>query len=77
MDFGPGSGNEHPVHIPNHVQELIKFRDERKPLVFTLTNGEKLEGAVRWFDDAAIHIVTPERDEMTLFRHAILYYRPV
>jgi sRNA-binding regulator protein Hfq len=77
MDLGPGGGNEHPVHIPNSAQELIKFRDERKTLAFQLSNGEKQEGAVRWFDDSAIHIVTPEREEMTLFRHAILYYRPV
>jgi sRNA-binding regulator protein Hfq len=76
MDLSPGPRNENPIHIPNHVQELIKFRDERKPLVFQLTNGEKIEGAVRWFDDATIHIVTFERNEMTLFRHAILYYRP-
>lgn len=60
---------------PPLIAELIKFRDERKLLTFTLLGGETREGAVRWFDDNAIHIVTPEREELTLFRHAILYYR--
>ncbi|MDX1932859.1 MAG: hypothetical protein SFU56_09665 [Capsulimonadales bacterium] len=54
---------------------LARFREERKTLAFVLVGGERLEGAIRWYDGEAIHIVTPNRDEVTLFRHGILYFR--
>lgn len=72
-----GSTNEHPYPVPLHVQELIRYRDERKMLLFMLVGGEALEGAVRWFDDKTIHIVQQNRDELTLMRAAIQYYRPL
>jgi RNA chaperone Hfq len=58
-----------------HSAELIKFRDERRTIVFTLTGGEKIEGAIRWFDEMAIHITLADRNELTIFKHAILYYQ--
>jgi RNA chaperone Hfq len=75
MDVVPTSSNERPIHVAQHTAELIKFRDERKTLVFLLTNGERLEGAVRWFDEDTIHVVTAGREEITLFKHAIISYR--
>jgi hypothetical protein len=65
------------IPVPPHIAELSRFRDDRKTLSFMLLGGETQLGMVRWFDDQAIHIVTPDREEMTLFRHAILYYRKV
>lgn len=56
-------------------EELGRYQNERKALVFTLTGGGTLEGVIRWFDDQAIHIVTPEREEVTLLRNALLYFR--
>jgi sRNA-binding regulator protein Hfq len=75
MEVVPTGSNERPIHVAQHAAELIKFRDERKALVFHLTNGEQLEAAVRWFDDQAIHVVTAGREEITLFKHAIISYR--
>lgn len=76
MEISPSGGNERQPHVLLHAAELIKFRDERKTLQFTLTNGATIEGAVRWFDEHAIHVVTTaDRSELTLFKHAILFYR--
>jgi len=75
MEVVPTSSNERPIHVAQHAAELIKFRDERKTLVFLLTNGEHLEAAVRWFDEDTIHVVTAGREEITLFKHSIISYR--
>jgi hypothetical protein len=66
-----------PSTVSPLIEELVRFRDERRMLTFTLIGGEKIEGAVRWFDGEAIHIVTPSRDEVTLFRSSVLYYHSV
>lgn len=58
-----------------HSAELIKFRDERRTIVFTLVGGDKIEGAIRWFDEVAIHVALADRSELTIFKHAILYYQ--
>lgn len=68
------SGDRLPsIHL--HTAELIKYRDERKSLVFTVLGGDSLEGFIRWFDDEAIHLVEPDRNEVTLFKHSVLFYR--
>jgi sRNA-binding regulator protein Hfq len=53
---------------------MIRLRDEKKTLAFTLTNGQTLQGLVRWFDDGAYHIALDDRTEITLLRSAVLYY---
>ena len=75
MEMAVGTSRERPSAILQHIAELTRFRDDRKTLVFTLLSGEKVEGAIRWFDDEAIHLVTPEREEITLFKQAIATYR--
>ena len=55
--------------------ELIKFRDNRTPLVVKLTTGEQMEGAVRWYDERAIRLVMADRSEVTVYVQAIAYYR--
>ena len=77
MEGAAASSRDRSVTVQQHVGELIKFRDERKTLRFTLTSGEPLEGVVRWFDDETMHIVTADRSEITLFKHAVLFYAPV
>jgi RNA chaperone Hfq len=74
MELGASHSSDRSPHVKISSAEMIKFRDERKVLRFTLTNGQELEGAVRWFDEDAVHIVTGERDEMTVYKHAILYF---
>ncbi|HVK02147.1 MAG TPA: RNA chaperone Hfq [Armatimonadaceae bacterium] len=75
MDIVGSGGNERSGSVQRHSAEMIRYRDERKPLVFTLVNGATIEGAVRWFDDGAVCIVDADRDEVTVFKHAILHYR--
>lgn len=75
MEGAATSARDHAPSILLSAAEMIKFRDERKPLVFTLVGGETIEGAIRWFDDAAVHLVAPDRSEVTLMKHAIVLYR--
>ena len=76
-DGGIVRSGDRSAGIHTHSAELIRFRDERKTLFFTLTNGDKLEGFIRWFDDEAIHVVVSGQDraEITLFKHAIIQYQ--
>ncbi len=74
-DSGPSRAGEREERIPPHEVELIKYRTNRTTLQFALTNGSVLEGAIRWYDDHAIRIVQPDRIEITLMRHAIVYYK--
>jgi len=55
--------------------ELIKYRDNRTMLAITLLGGETLEGAVRWYDDQALRLVQADRTELTVYLHAVAYYR--
>jgi len=77
MEGGASSSHDRAPGVALHAAELIKFRDERKTLLFTLISGETIEGFVRWFDDTAIHVALggPDRAEATLFKHAIIRYQ--
>lgn len=55
--------------------ELIKFRDNRTALTLKLMSGETLDGAVRWYDASALRLVQADRSEVTVYLHAIAYYR--
>ena len=55
--------------------ELTKYRENRTPLTITLVSGQTIEGAVRWFDPMAIRLVQSDRAEVTVYLHAIAYYR--
>lgn len=56
--------------------ELIKYRDNRTPLLIRLITGEQLEGAIRWYDGRALRLILADRAEMTVYLQAIAYYRP-
>ena len=55
--------------------ELTRYRDNRTMLAITLLGGETLEGAVRWYDDQALRLVQADRTELTVYLHAVAYYR--
>ena len=55
--------------------ELIRYRDSRTPLQFRLINGETIEGSIRWYDQSALRIVQADRTEVTVYLHAITYYK--
>jgi len=76
MNIAPSGGNERFPTVKRSDAEMIRARDERRQLIFTLQNGTVIEGTVRWFDDDAICIADDNRDETTVFKHAIQYYKP-
>ncbi len=55
--------------------DLIKYRDSRTALIVTMMNGEIMEGAVRWYDEYALRLVQADRSEVTVYLHAVAYYR--
>ena len=57
--------------------ELSKYREHRTSLLFTLLNGQELQGSIRWFDDLAIKVVQADRSEITVYHQAIGTYRVV
>ncbi len=61
--------------ISHSEVEIIKFRDNRTPLVVKLVTGETLEGAIRWYDTRALRLVQSDRSEVTVYLQAIAYYR--
>jgi len=75
MDLGPMKSGERGPQVQRSESQMIQYRDEKKPLVFTLVNGATLEGSVRWFDSEAIQVLTTERDEVTLYKHSVLYFK--
>jgi sRNA-binding regulator protein Hfq len=63
------------THVSAHAVELIRYRDNRTQLIFKLITGEEFTGALRWFDDTVLRIVQEDRSEVTLYQHAIAYFR--
>ena len=76
MDFGT-ERRDRPMPVQISSAEMIRLRDERRPLAFHLINGTTLEGSVTWFDDLSYHVVGTSQGDVTLMRHAVLYYRPL
>lgn len=54
--------------------ELIRFRDGKVPVKFTLMTDEVVEGIVAWYDDLSVHIVKPDQSEVTVFFNVISMY---
>ncbi len=75
MNIAPSGGNDRPPTVQRSDAEMIRARDERRTIVFTLTSGTTVEGVVRWYDDNTICIADESRDEVTVFKHAILHYK--
>ncbi len=76
MDLGSGSGShEREARIGPREGEMIKFRDLHTPLVFRLTNGEKIEGRIEWCDSSAVRLLDDDGAAVTVFFHSIAYYK--
>ena len=69
MTFG-GRDNRGPS-----IAELQRFIREKITLVFTLSNGEKIVGQLRWFDETAFQIVQDGQHPFTILRSAVLGYQ--
>jgi sRNA-binding regulator protein Hfq len=74
MDLGSGRKDRAiPVQISS--AQMIRYRDQHDVLEFNLNNGSKVTGDVTWFDDFAFNVRSKEHGEITLMRHAVLFYR--
>jgi RNA chaperone Hfq len=72
MDFGPSRDRLPTIQLSSAA--MIRLRDERATLAFLLVNGQTLTGQVKWFDDFTINVLTTEGLEITVQKHAIIYY---
>jgi hypothetical protein len=54
--------------------ELIRFRDARCPVAFKLMTDEVIEGLVVWYDDISVHVVMPDKSELTIMNNVISTY---
>ena len=59
------------------VAELQKFVREKTKLEFLLSNGDKLNGTLRWFDDHCFSLVQEYEGPITLIRSSVLGYRAI
>lgn len=58
------------------VAELQRFIREKVRLEFLLSNGDRLVGTLRWFDEQAFSVVPEGEQPLTVLRVAVLAYRP-
>jgi RNA chaperone Hfq len=72
MDFGPSRDRMPTIQLSSAA--MIRLRDEHTPLAFLLVNGQTLTGQVKWFDDFTINVLTAEGREITVQKHAVIYY---
>ena len=59
------------------IVELQRFIRERKRIEFVLVTGDKLQGTLRWFDDAAFCLIMGNDQTFTVLRQAVVAYRAV
>lgn len=58
------------------TSELQRFIREKISLEFLLTNGDRLSGKLRWFDDQAFSVVPDGQQPITIVRSQVVAYRP-
>ncbi|WP_309709454.1 RNA chaperone Hfq [Armatimonas sp.] len=73
MDFGPSRDRLPTIQLSSAA--MIRLRDEHTNLTFLLVNGQSLNGQVKWFDETTINVLADDGSELTLFKHAIVYYK--
>ncbi len=57
------------------VAELQRFIREKIRLEFLLSNGDRLVGILRWFDEQAFSVSQEGEKPITILRVAVLAYR--
>ena len=55
--------------------ELQRFIREQANLEFLLTNGDRLVGRLRWFDEQAFSVIPDGQQPITILRIAVVAYR--
>jgi len=57
------------------VAELQRHIRDKSKLEFLLSNGDRLVGQLKWFDEEAFCVVPDGQQPITIFRVAVLAYR--
>ncbi len=57
------------------VAELQRFIREKSRVEFLLSNGDRLTGTLRWFDDRAFSVCPEGEQPITILRDAVIAYR--
>lgn len=60
--------------VPYSDTQMIRLRDDKKTVTFTLQNGHNVVGQVLWFDASTYHVAT-DQGELTLLKHAVMHYK--
>jgi len=55
--------------------ELQRFIREKARLEFLLSNGDRVVGNLRWFDEQAYSVVPEGQEPITILRLAVVAYR--
>ncbi len=58
------------------IAELQRFVRDKVRLEFLLSNGDRLVGTLKWFDEEAFSVISEDDSPITLLRLAVLAYRP-
>jgi len=59
------------------VAELQRIIREKRPVEMILLTGQKIRGALKWFDEQAYCIMLDDHESITLLRSAVIGYRTV
>ncbi len=59
------------------VAELQRIIREKRPVEMILLTGQKIRGALKWFDEQAYCIMLDDHESITLLRTAVIGYRTV
>ena len=59
------------------VAELQRIIRDKRQVEMILLTGQKIRGALKWFDDQAYCIILDEGETITLLRSAVIGYRTV
>lgn len=62
-------------HKGPSVAELQRFIREQARLEFLLSNGDRLVGKLRWFDDQAFSVIPEGQQPITILRLSVVAYR--
>lgn len=56
------------------IAELQRYIREKTRMEFLLTNGDRLIGTLRWFDEQAFSVSRDDGEQVTILRAAVLGY---
>lgn len=59
------------------VAELQRIIRDKRPVEMILVTGQKIRGALKWFDEQAYCIILDDGESITLLRSAVIGYRIV